>query len=162
MHGESLHEVHLSDDLYGTEYAAVLKNIYAIAAGMYHGLGYGDNFQAVLMSNAAREMNRFMKAVSDTKVNINKSAYLGDLLVTGYSQFSRNRMLGNMLGKGYTVKSAKAEMTMVAEGYYAVPLVHKLRRKREVKMPIVKAVHAVLYDGKSAKKEMAKLAQKLG
>ena len=152
----------LSDDLYGTEYAAVLKNIYAIAAGMYHGLGYGDNFQAVLMSNAAREMNRFMKAVSDTKVNINKSAYLGDLLVTGYSQFSRNRMLGNMLGKGYTVKSAKAEMTMVAEGYYAVPLVHKLRRKREVKMPIVKAVHAVLYDGKSAKKEMAKLAQKLG
>ena len=152
----------LSDDLYGTEYAAVLKNVYAIAAGMYHGLGYGDNFQAVLMSNAAREMNRFMKAVSDTKVNINKSAYLGDLLVTGYSQFSRNRMLGNMLGKGYTVKSAKAEMTMVAEGYYAVPLVHKLRRKREVKMPIVKAVHAVLYDGKSAKKEMAKLAQKLG
>lgn len=151
----------LSEDLYGTEYAAVLKNIYAIAAGMYHGLGYGDNFQAVLMSNATREMKRFMKAVSDTKVNINKSAYLGDLLVTGYSQFSRNRMLGNMLGKGYTVKSAKAEMTMVAEGYYAVPLVHKLRRKREVKMPIVKAVHSVLYEGKSAKKEMAKLAQKL-
>jgi glycerol-3-phosphate dehydrogenase (NAD(P)+) len=151
----------LSNDVYGTEYAAVMKNIYAIAAGMYHGLGYGDNFQAVLMSNAVREMKRFMSAVSDAKVNINKSAYLGDLLVTGYSQFSRNRMLGNMLGKGYTVKSAKAEMTMVAEGYYAVPLVHKLRRKREVKMPIVKAVHAVLYEGKSAKKVMAKLAQKL-
>jgi len=151
----------LSQDLYGTEYAAVLKNVYAIAAGMYHGLGYGDNFQAVLMSNAAREMKRFMNAVSDTKVNINKSAYLGDLLVTGYSQFSRNRMLGNMLGKGYTVRSARAEMTMIAEGYYAVPLVHKLRRKREVKMPIVKAVHAVLYEGKSAKKVMAKLAQKL-
>lgn len=151
----------LSEDLYGTEYAAVLKNVYAIAAGMYHGLGYGDNFQAVLMSNAAREMKRFMNAVSDTKVNINKSAYLGDLLVTGYSQFSRNRMLGNMLGKGYTIRSARAEMTMIAEGYYAVPLVHKLRRKREVKMPIVKAVHAVLYEGKSAKKIMAKLAQKL-
>lgn len=151
----------LSQDLYGTEYAAVLKNVYAIAAGMYHGLGYGDNFQAVLMSNAAREMKRFMNAVSDTKVNINKSAYLGDLLVTGYSQFSRNRMLGNMLGKGYTVRSARAEMTMIAEGYYAVPLVHKLRRKREVKMPIVKAVHAVLYEGKAAKKVMAKLAQKL-
>ena len=150
-----------SADLYGTEYAAVMKNIYAIAAGIYHGLGYGDNFQAVLMSNSVREMKRFMNAVSDTKVNIYKSAYLGDLLVTGYSQFSRNRMLGNMLGKGYTVRSARAEMTMVAEGYYAVPLVYKLRKKREVKMLIVKAVHSVLYDGKPARKVMAKLAQKL-
>lgn len=151
----------LSQDLYGTEYAAVMKNIYAIAAGMYHGLGYGDNFQAVLMSNAAREMKRFVNAVSDEKVNINKSAYLGDLLVTGYSQFSRNRMLGNMLGKGYTIRSARAEMTMVAEGYYAVPLVYKLKKKRDVRMPIVRAVHAVLYEGKSARKVMAKLAQKL-
>ena len=150
-----------SADLYGTEYAAVMKNIYAIAAGIYHGLGYGDNFQAVLMSNSVREMKRFMNAVSDTKVNIYKSAYLGDLLVTGYSQFSRNRMLGNMLGKGYTVRSARAEMNMVAEGYYAVPLVYKLRKKREVKMPIVKAVHSVLYEGKPARKVMAKLAQKL-
>ncbi len=150
-----------SADLYGTEYAAVMKNIYAIAAGIYHGLCYGDNFQAVLMSNSVREMKRFMNAVSDTKVNIYKSAYLGDLLVTGYSQFSRNRMLGNMLGKGYTVRSARAEMTMVAEGYYAVPLVYKLRKKREVKMPIVKAVHSVLYEGKPARKVMAKLAQKL-
>ena len=150
-----------SADLYGTEYAAVMKNIYAIAAGIYHGLGYGDNFQAVLMSNSVREMKRFMNAVSDTKVNIYKSAYLGDLLVTGYSQFSRNRMLGNMLCKGYTVRSALAEMTMVAEGYYAVPLVYKLRKKREVKMPIVKAVHSVLYEGKPARKVMAKLAQKL-
>ena len=150
-----------SADLYGTEYAAVMKNIYAIAAGIYHGLGYGDNFQAVLMSNSVREMKRFMNAVSDTKVNIYKSAYLGDLLVTGYSQFSRNRMLGNMLGKGYTVRSARAEMTMVAEGYYAVPLVYKLRKKREVKMPIVKAVHSVLYEGKPARKVMTKLAQKL-
>jgi len=151
----------LSKDLYGTEYAAVLKNIYAIAAGIYHGLGYGDNFQAVLMSNAAREMKRFLGAVSDRKVSINKSAYLGDLLVTGYSQFSRNRMLGNMMGKGYTIKSARAEMTMVAEGYYAVPLVNKLKKKRDVRMPIVRAVHAVLYEGKSAKREMEKLAQKL-
>jgi glycerol-3-phosphate dehydrogenase (NAD(P)+) len=128
---------------------------------MYHSLGYGDNFQAVLMSNAAREMKRFLGAVSDRKVSINKSAYLGDLLVTGYSQFSRNRMLGNMMGKGYTIKSARAEMTMVAEGYYAVPLVNKLKKKRDVRMPIVRAVHAVLYEGKSAKKEMEKLAQKL-
>ena len=151
----------LSKDLYGTEYAAVMKNIYAIAAGMYHGLGYGDNFQAVLMSNAAREMKRFMNAVSEQKVNINKSAYLGDLLVTGYSQFSRNRTLGSLIGKGYTVRSARAEMTMVAEGFYAVPLVYKLKRKRDVRMPIVQAVYAVLYDGKSVKKVMEKLAQKL-
>jgi glycerol-3-phosphate dehydrogenase (NAD(P)+) len=151
----------LTNDIYGTEYAAVLKNVYAIAAGIYHGLGYGDNFQAVLMSNAIREMRRFMRSVSDAKPNIKKSAYLGDLLVTSYSQFSRNRMLGNMLGKGYSVRSAKAEMTMVAEGYYAVPLLYKLRKKSEVRMPIVKAVHAVLYEGKSAKKVMAKLALKL-
>lgn len=151
----------LTNDVYGTEYAAVLKNVYAIAAGIYHGLGYGDNFQAVLISNAVREMRRFMRSVSDAKPNINKSAYLGDLLVTAYSQFSRNRMLGSMLGKGYSVRSAKAEMTMIAEGYYAVPLLYKLRKKREVRMPIVKAVHAVLYEGKSAKKVMAKLALKL-
>ena len=151
----------LGTDIYGTEYAAVMKNIYAIAAGMYHGLGYGDNFQAVLISNAAREMRRFMKSTCEGPINIKKSAYLGDLLVTCYSQFSRNRMLGSMLGKGYTVKSAKAEMTMVAEGYYAVPLVAKIRKKHEVKMPIVKAVNEVLYEGKSAKKVMAKLALKL-
>ncbi len=151
----------LSKDIYGTEYAAVMKNIYAIAAGMYHGLGYGDNFQAVLISNAAREMRRFMKSTCEGSINIKKSAYLGDLLVTCYSQFSRNRMLGNMMGKGYTVKSAKAEMTMVAEGYYAVPLVYKIRKKHEVRMPIVKAVYDVLYEGKSAKKTMAKLALKL-
>lgn len=151
----------LSNDVYGTEYAAVIKNIYALAAGIYHGLGYGDNFQAVLISNAVREMKRFISSVCDGTRNINKSAYTGDLLVTAYSQFSRNRMMGNMIGKGYSVKSARAEMTMVAEGYYALPLIYKLKRKREVKMPIVGATYAVLYEGKSAKKTMAKLAQKL-
>ena len=128
----------LSKDIYGTEYAAVMKNIYAIAAGMCHGLGYGDNFQAVLISNAAREMRRFMKSTCEGRINIKKSAYLGDLLVTCYSQFSRNRMLGNMLGKGYTIKSAKAEMTMVAEGYYAAALVSKSERSKKLECPLSK------------------------
>lgn len=111
--------VKISDDIIGTEYAAMLKNIFSIAAGISHGLGYGDNFQSVLMSNSIREMKRFIKKVHKMKRNINNSAYLGDLLVTGYSTFSRNRMFGNMIGKGYTVKSAMLEMSMVAEGYYA-------------------------------------------
>lgn len=151
----------LSDDVFGAEYAAVIKNVYAIAAGMFHGLGYGDNFQAVLMSNAVREMKRFIGSVCDGSRNINKTAYVGDLLVTSYSQFSRNRLMGTLMGKGYTVKSVLAEMTMVAEGYHSLPLIYKLKKKREVRMPIVRAVHAVMYEGKSAKKTMAKLAQKL-
>ena len=107
----------ISDDIIGTEYAAMLKNIYAIAAGIAHGLGYGDNFQSILMSNAIREISRFIKKRHKIKRNINNSAYLGDLLVTGYSVFSRNRMFGNMIGKGYTVKAAQMEMKMIAEGY---------------------------------------------
>ena len=150
-----------TDDIIGTEYAAVLKNIYALAAGIYHGLGYGDNFQAVLVSNAIREMKKFMKAVHPLKRDINNSAYLGDLLVTAYSQFSRNRTFGNMIGKGYTVKSAQLEMNMIAEGYYATKLIRLVRKEHEVKMPIASAVYKVLYEGKSPKQVMAKLAEKL-
>ncbi|MEL4307208.1 NAD(P)H-dependent glycerol-3-phosphate dehydrogenase [Joostella sp. CR20] len=153
----------ISDDIIGTEYAAVLKNIYAIAAGIAHGLGYGDNFQSVLMSNAIREMKRFIKRIHKMKRNINDSAYLGDLLVTGYSIFSRNRMFGNMIGKGYTVKSAMMEMNMVAEGYYATKSAHLIteKQKRKSKTPIIDAVHAVLYEGKDPKKTFLKLTEKL-
>tara|TARA_R110002096_G_scaffold434692_1_gene657444 strand:+ start:70069 stop:71088 length:1020 start_codon:yes stop_codon:yes gene_type:complete len=151
----------ISDDIYGTEYAAVLKNIYAIASGICHGLGYGDNFQAVLVSNATREMKKFIKAVHPIKRDINDSAYLGDLLVTAYSQFSRNRTLGNMIGKGYTVRSAILEMNMVAEGYYAANLIREVRKVYDVKMPIANAVYKILYEAKAPKKVMAKLAEKL-
>ena len=151
----------ISDDIIGTEYAAMLKNIYAIAAGMAHGLGYGDNFQSVLMSNGIREMKKFIRKVHKMKRNINDSAYLGDLLVTGYSVFSRNRMFGNMIGKGYTVKSAMMEMSMVAEGYYAVKSAYKLNEEYKAKTPIIDAVYSILYEGKEAKKVFKKLTDKL-
>jgi glycerol-3-phosphate dehydrogenase (NAD(P)+) len=151
----------VSDDIIGTEYAAVLKNIYAIAAGIAHGLGYGDNFQAVLISNAIREMKRYIKKVHKMKRNINDSAYLGDLLVTGYSTFSRNRMFGNMIGKGYTVKSAQMEMSMIAEGYYATKSAYKIKEENGAKTPIITAVYNILYDNKNPKKEFEKLIEKL-
>jgi glycerol-3-phosphate dehydrogenase (NAD(P)+) len=153
----------ISDDIIGTEYAVMLKNIYAIAAGIAHGLGYGDNFQSVLMSNAIREMKRFIKKMHKMKRNINNSAYLGDLLVTGYSVFSRNRMFGNMIGKGYTVKSAQMEMSMVAEGYYATKSAHLLneKNKKKTRLPIINAVYEILYEGKDAKKVFKKLTDQL-
>ena len=153
----------ISDDIIGTEYAAMLKNIYAVAAGIAHGLGYGDNFQSVLMSNAIREMKRFIKKRHKMKRNINHSAYLGDLLVTGYSVFSRNRMFGNMIGKGYTVKSAQMEMNMVAEGYYATKSAYLLNTKsnKQAKIPIIEAVYQVLYQSKNPKKVFKKLTEKL-
>jgi|TARA_B110000240_G_C13438980_1_gene427201 glycerol-3-phosphate dehydrogenase (NAD(P)+) len=151
----------ISDDIIGTEYAAMLKNIYAVAAGIAHGLGYGDNFQAVLMSNAIREMKRFIKKVHQMKRNINNSAYLGDLLVTGYSTFSRNRQFGSMVGKGYTVKSAQMEMSMIAEGYYATNSAFKMKEKNGANTPIINAVFNVLYNNKDAKKEFKKLTNKL-
>ncbi|WP_339611763.1 NAD(P)H-dependent glycerol-3-phosphate dehydrogenase [uncultured Planktosalinus sp.] len=150
-----------SDDVIGTEYAAMLKNIYAIAAGIAHGLGYGDNFQSVLMSNGIREMRKFIKKVYKMKRNINDSAYLGDLLVTGYSTFSRNRMFGNMIGKGYTVKSAQMEMSMVAEGYYATKSAWELNQKKKAKTPIINAVYEILYENKNPKKVFKKLTEKL-
>jgi glycerol-3-phosphate dehydrogenase (NAD(P)+) len=153
--------VEKSDDIYGTEYAAVLKNVYAVASGICHGLGYGDNFQAVLVSNAIREMKRFIKKVHPIKRDINGSAYLGDLLVTAYSQFSRNRLFGTMVGKGYTIRSAQLEMKMIAEGYYATRLVEMIRDEYEVKMPVAKAVYRILYEGKDPGETMDRLAHKI-
>ncbi len=153
----------LSEDVIGTEYAAMLKNIYAIAAGIAHGLGYGDNFQSVLMSNAIREMKKYVKRVYKMKRDINGSAYLGDLLVTGYSTFSRNRMFGTMIGKGYTVKSAQMEMSMIAEGYYATKSAYLLNeaKDKKAKTPIIDAVYSILYKNKDARKVFKCLTEKL-
>lgn len=154
-------KVTTSDDIIGSEYAAVMKNIIAIAAGICHALGYGDNFQAVLVVNAIKEMKRFIKNVYPNKRDITDSAYLGDLLVTAYSQFSRNRTFGNMIGKGYSVRSAMLEMNMVAEGYYAVDCIKKMGKLHDVKMPICNMVYKVVYEGKSPRKQVAKLAEKM-
>ncbi|ATP58864.1 glycerol-3-phosphate dehydrogenase [Pedobacter ginsengisoli] len=154
-------KTNVSDDIFGTEYAAVLKNIYAVASGICHGVGYGDNFQAVLISNAIREIKRFVDAVHPISRDIIESAYLGDLLVTAYSQFSRNRTFGNMIGKGYTVKSAQLEMNMVAEGYYAVNSMHHVNKKYKVDMPISRAVYAILYEKHSPHIEMRLLTEQL-
>lgn len=151
----------LSDDIYGTEYAAVMKNVIAIASGICHGLGYGDNFQAVLVANSIQEIKRFVDAVHPITRDINDSAYLGDLLVTAYSQFSRNRTFGTMLGKGYSVQNAQLEMNMIAEGYYAAKCIHELNKKLKVLMPVTDAVYAVLYEKRAAGEEMKGLAEKL-
>ncbi|MFZ4399122.1 MAG: NAD(P)H-dependent glycerol-3-phosphate dehydrogenase [Bacteroidales bacterium] len=135
-----------SDDIYGTEYAAVLKNIYAIAAGVCKGLGYGDNFLAVLISNALQEMERFIENVHPINRELINSVYLGDLIVTAYSQFSRNRTFGTMIGSGYSVKSAQLEMKMIAEGYYAANCIHIINEKYQVEMPIMDAMYNILYE----------------
>jgi glycerol-3-phosphate dehydrogenase (NAD(P)+) len=151
----------ISNDIYGTEYAAVLKNIVAIAAGICHGLGYGDNFQAVLVSNAHQEIKRFLDITYKSNRKINSSPYLGDLLVTSYSQFSRNRTFGTMIGKGYSIKSAQLEMNMVAEGSYAVKCIHEMNEKYNVNMPIISAVYNILYQKISPAIEIKLLEEKL-
>ena len=148
-------------DIYGIEYSAVIKNIVALASGITRGIGYGDNFQAVLVSNAMQEIKRFVDAVYPQHRDLSASAYLGDLLVTAYSPFSRNRTFGTLIGRGYTIQSAQAEMNMISEGYYAVKSIHAINKQYQVDLPITEAVYQILYEGASPVAEMKKLQGKL-
>jgi glycerol-3-phosphate dehydrogenase (NAD(P)+) len=148
-------------DLMGVEYAAVMKNIFAIACGIAHGQYFGDNFQAVLVSNCLQEMRRFLDAITPMERDLTASAYLGDLLVTAYSQFSRNRTFGNMIGRGYSVKSAQMEMEMVAEGCYAVKCIYEINKNLGVNMPVTSAVYHMLYEKISPFVEMSILKDRL-
>lgn len=149
------------DDIYGIEYSAVMKNIIALASGITRGLGYGDNFQAVLVSNAMQEIKRFVDAIYPKHRDLSGSAYLGDLLVTAYSPFSRNRTFGTLIGRGYTIQSAQAEMNMIAEGYYAVKSIYEINQRFGVDMPIAQAVYNILYEKAAPTSEMNLLKEKL-
>ncbi len=153
--------VSISEDLFGAEISAILKNVYAIASGICAGLGYGDNFQAVLVSNAIQEIERFIDVINPIHRDVKNSAYLGDLLVTAYSKFSRNRTFGFMIGKGYSVKAATLEIGMIAEGYYATRCLMEINEKFMVELPILTAVYEIIYTNRSARKTMQELAEKL-
>jgi glycerol-3-phosphate dehydrogenase (NAD(P)+) len=157
-----IHTHTILNDVQGIEYATVMKNIISLAVGITRGMNYGDNFQAVLVSNAMQEMKRFLDAaVPNAHRDLNESAYLGDLLVTAYSQFSRNRIFGQMIGKGYTVKSAQLEMNMIAEGFYAVHSLNEVNKTLGVDLPVCDFVHRILYEGGSPSREIRVLEAKL-
>ena len=154
-------KVTVSEDLFGAEISAILKNVYALASGICAGLGYGDNFQAVLVANAIQEIERFIDVINPVHRDVKSSAYLGDLMVTAYSKFSRNRTFGYMIGQGYSVKAAKLEIGMIAEGYYATKSLKEINDKFNVDLPILNAVYQIIYGNKSARKTMLDLAEKL-
>jgi len=158
LEGKNAHVI-VSNDVNGIEFAGVLKNVYAIAAGIVHGAKRGDNFLAMLVSNAIREMERFIGSVSPRPRCICDSVYLGDLLVTSYSRFSRNHNFGSMIGRGYSVKAAKMEMEQVAEGYYGAKCIHEINNRYEVAMPIAEGVYDILYRRVSADYAIRKMAE---
>ncbi|MBQ4345383.1 MAG: NAD(P)H-dependent glycerol-3-phosphate dehydrogenase [Muribaculaceae bacterium] len=156
--GKNTHTI-TSTDIDGIEYAAVLKNVYAIAAGIVHGAKMGDNFAAMLVANAIREMERFVDIVAPLPRQICDSVYLGDLLVTSYSRFSRNHNFGSLIGKGYSVTAAKMEMEQIAEGYYGTRCIHEINKQYDVSMPILNGVYDILYHRQNAEKAIRKMAE---
>ncbi|MDR1757942.1 MAG: NAD(P)H-dependent glycerol-3-phosphate dehydrogenase [Bacteroidales bacterium] len=152
--------VNTSNDLMGAEIATVLKNIYALGAGIYSGLGYGDNFLAAYIANCLKEMKKFVnQRYPDNNRNIDDSVYLGDLLVTSYSMFSRNRLFGNMIGHGLSVSMAQMEMKMIAEGYYACRCIHELNKKTGIYIPIAETIYGILYEGHHVQSEMKRISE---
>lgn len=160
LKGPSMQTI-VSDDVAGIEYGTVLKNVYGICGGIVYGLKNGDNFLAMLVSNAIREMERFLATVSPGERNICDSVYLGDLLVTAYSKFSRNHNFGAYIGRGYSVKAAMMEMEMVAEGYYGTKCIYEINRKYGVEMPILDCVYSILYEKEPAQRAIDNLSSRL-
>jgi len=168
----------INDDVYGVQFAAILKNIYALGAGIAHGLEYGDNFLSVLIANSADEMAGFLRNVGihnievgvhegedpvthKRKANYAASVYLGDLLVTCYSLYSRNRTFGNMIGKGYSVKTAQLELNMVAEGYNASKSIYLINKNVKAEMPIAETVYKILWEQFSPLEGFKQIEEKL-
>lgn len=151
--------VSVSNDILGAEMAIVLKNIYALGAGIYSGLGYGDNFLAAYIANCVKEMKYFVDKLYPSQRNMDDSVYLGDLLVTAYSIYSRNRLFGNMIGHGLSVKIAQLEMKMIAEGYYSCKCVHEINKRYQASIPIVETIYGILYEGNNAASEMKRIAE---
>lgn len=175
FHGGNLNTI-VNTDIYGVQYAGIMKNIYALGAGIAHGLEYGDNFQSVFIANCADEMAGFLRmaGISNMEVGVHKqleshkkspnyaaSVYLGDLLVTSYSLFSRNRTFGNMIGKGYSVKSAQLELNMVAEGYNASKSIHEINKNIKADLPIADAIYEILWEQVTAEHGLKKIENNL-
>lgn len=156
----------VNQDIYGTQYAGVLKNIYALGAGIAHGLDYGDNFLSVYITNCYRESIILLKAqmqkenlCPEKKPDLHTSAYLGDLLVTSYSPHSRNRRFGNFIGKGYSIEATIAEMNMIAEGYKASKGMHSIVKELNISLPILESIYAILWEEKNPKEQIEKIAK---